>query len=136
MPARMHKAALQIVIALGALVPILAGLSGLVMGPAMVPGMAPTPISFDSHFHYLSGLLLGIGLGFWSCIPHIELRAERFRVLTGIVVVGGLGRAVAICVSGWPDHAMQFGLAMELLVTPLLAVWQGKVAQRFVSRPM
>ena len=131
MRTRSHKTVLQIVVAIGGLVPVLAGLSGLIMGPSMVPGMALTPVSFDSHFHYLSGLLLGIGLGFWSTIPHIEVKTERFQILTSVVFIGGLGRAVSWYVSGPPDHAMLFGLAMELVVTPVLAVWQYRVAHKY-----
>jgi hypothetical protein len=35
-------------------------------------------ISSDSHLRYLSGLLLGIGLCFWSTVPRIEAKTARF----------------------------------------------------------
>ncbi len=43
----------------------------------------------DSHFRYLSGLLLAIGIGFASTVPRIEAQGGRFWLLTGIVMVGG-----------------------------------------------
>jgi hypothetical protein len=123
------KRALQAAVALLALVPVGAGLAGVIAGPAMVVGVDTAPISLDSHFRYLSGLLLAIGLGFWSTIPAIESKTARFRLLTALVVIGGLGRLVSAIQLGWPDDSMRFGLVMELVVTPLLACWQGWVAQ-------
>jgi hypothetical protein len=93
----------------------------------MVGGL-PGEAAADSHFRYLSGLLLAIGLGFWSTIPNLPLHAPRFRLLTAIVVLGGLARLLALPLQGWPGSAMSAALVMELVVTPLLCLWQGRVA--------
>jgi uncharacterized membrane protein YfcA len=119
---------LQIVVALGGLVPVGAGLGGILMGPRLAGAFA-APVPLDSHFRYLSGLLLAIGIGFWSTIPHIERQSARFRLLTALVVVGGLGRLVSLFELGPPDAPMVFGQAMELLVTPALAFWQARLAR-------
>jgi len=84
---------LQICVIAGGLVPVSAGLWGVLFGPAMISGNR-IDAAMDSHFRYLSGLLLATGLGFWSTVPDIETKTARFRVLTGLVVVGGLGRLV------------------------------------------
>jgi hypothetical protein len=118
---------LQIAIGIGALIPIGAGLSGVLLGPAMTGAAAD--VSTDSHVRYLSGLLLGIGLAFWSAIPRIEHRTGRFRLLTLIVFVGGLARLYGLAVAGVPSAPMMGGLAMELLVTPLLCLWQARIAR-------
>jgi hypothetical protein len=111
-------------------VPVVAGLAGVLLGPGMVHEPGAASVAMDSHFRYLSGLLLGIGLGFWSTIPAIEAKTARFRLLTAIVFLGGLGRLYALFAVGVPDRAMLFGLTMELIVTPLLALWQTAVARR------
>ncbi len=85
--------------------------------------------SLDSHFRYLSGLLLAIGLGYWSTIPRIELAGGRFALLTLIVVCGGFFRAVGLLITGPSDPWMLCALAMELIVTPALYLWQGRVAR-------
>jgi len=122
------RRSLQIAVALLALVPIGAGLAGVLLGPALVA--ATTSVPLDSHFRYLSGLLLAIGLGFWSCVPKIEQNTGRFRLLTGLVFLGGLGRAVSLEIVGLPDVPMLFGLIMELGVTPALCLWQTLDARR------
>ncbi|WP_164078780.1 DUF4345 family protein, partial [Stenotrophomonas maltophilia] len=62
---------LQRVVAVAGLVPVLAGLYGVLFGAnGLSAGVAD--VSADSHFRYLSGLLTGIGLLFWSCVPGIE----------------------------------------------------------------
>ena len=119
----------QITVAAASLVPICAGAAGIALGPAMLDAGA-VPIGADSHFRYLSGLLLGIGLGFATTIPRIEYRTTRFRLLTAIVVIGGLGRLWSLTAHGVPDKPMLAALIMELGVTPVLAVWQARVAAR------
>jgi hypothetical protein len=120
--------ALRAAVALGGIVPVAAGLAGVVSGAAMLGGHPAADLTLDSHLRYLSGLLLGIGLGFWSTVPRIEAQTDRFRLLTALVVLGGLGRLYGILVEGLPPAPMLFGLGMELGVTPLLCWWQGRVA--------
>lgn len=114
---------------LAAAVPVAAGIAGVVFGPGAVelPGFTA---SQDSHARYLSGVLLGVGLAFWSTVPNIERRRARFRLLAAIVVLGGLARLFSLVVAGTPSAAMLGGLAIELVATPLLALWQARVAAR------
>ena len=122
-----ERRAFQFVVAVACLVPLCAGAAGIALGPAMVDAGA-VPAGADSHFRYLSGLLLGIGIGFASTIPNIEARTGRFRLLTAIVVIGGLGRLWSLAARGIPIKSMLAALVMELGVTPLLALWQARVA--------
>jgi hypothetical protein len=125
------KRALQAVVAVGSLVPVGAGVLGIIRGLDFIQPTAMVTVSVDSHFRYLSGVLLALGLGFLSTIPHIENKSERFLMLAAIVFIGGLGRLYAWWVLGSPDLHMQFGLGMELVVTPLLVLWQRAVARSF-----
>lgn len=125
---------LQAAMALGCVVPLLAGGSGMIEGPAFLRGVAsPVPPDLDSHFRYLSGLLFAIGLAFASCIPEIERRTGRFRLLAFLVFVGGLGRLVGMLSTGAPGAGHLFGLAMELGTVPLLVLWQARVASQAAS---
>jgi len=129
----MHKnevRALQIAVAIGSSVPIVAGITGVLLGPQMPGATSVVSVDLDSHFRYLSGLLLAIGIGFASTVPCIERHQLRFRLLATFVVVGGIGRLLSLPVLGLPSPAMQAALAMELVVTPALALWQRRVARR------
>ena len=130
-----ERTALQIAVALACLVPIGAGMAGMVLGPAMI-GRSALPADFGSHFSYLSGLLLGIGLGFATAIPHIETHGRRFRLLAAIVVIGGVGRLLSLLIIGAPSVAMLAAMVMELVVTPGLAWWQGRVARHGSRAPI
>ena len=120
---------LQTAVAIASLIPITAGAAGVLLGPAMV-AIADLPSTADSHYRYLSGLLLGIGCAFVTTVPRIERHAARFRVLTVIVVIGGLGRLLSLVLHGYPGKTMLFGLVMELGVTPALSIWQGRITKR------
>jgi hypothetical protein len=122
--------ALQAVVALGCVVPIAGGLSGVIFGPVLTEEAVRGLTDLDSQFRYLSGLLLGIGVGFASTIPQIERHRARFLLLTGIVVVGGLGRLVSAVMLGPPTKLMVAALIMELVVTPALCFWQMRIAGR------
>jgi predicted MFS family arabinose efflux permease len=123
---------LQQVIAVAALVPVLSGLSGVVFGFALT-GDRTMSVSADSHFRYLSGLLLGIGLCFWSTIPSIEEKTTFFRFLTLVVVLGGIARLLGLWLTGVPSLTMLAALFMELVVTPVLCLWQTRVANRYAE---
>src|SRR5690348_13260367 len=100
------RRALQGVVAVCSLVPIVAGTAGLLLGPALVATTGEADRDLDSHFRYLSGVLLGIGLAYLSGIPGIEHRRGHFLVLGGIVVLGGLGRLCSLLAERAPSPAM------------------------------
>jgi len=120
---------LQATVTVACLVPILAGLDGVLRGPAMF-GLAAVPRDLDSHFRYLSGIFLMLGLAFASTIPEIERRGSRFRLLGAMVIMGGLARALSWSMVGAPGLGHRLGLVMELVVVPLLMLWQTRMARR------
>jgi len=126
----MHEArVLKTVVAAACVVPITAGGAGVLLGPAMV-GIDTPSLAADSHYRYLSGLLLGIGILFLSTVPRIESATGRFRLLALIVVIGGLSRLSGVLLSRDADLSTLFALAMELGMTPALVLWQARVADR------
>jgi Domain of unknown function (DUF4345) len=122
---------LQQAVALLAIVPVAIGLYGILFGQALT-GDAVS-ISAESHFRYLSGLLFGIGICFWSTVPAIEIKTKRFRILTLIVVIGGLGRLVGLALTGLPSIFMLGGMLLELVVTPVLCLWQTHIANKYAD---
>lgn len=131
-----ERRALQLAVATASIVPLLAGGAGMIGGADFIAsgggvggGGGGDGADLDSHMRYLSGLLFAIGLGFVTAIPRIETHRTRFRLLGALVVTGGLARlaglALADALPGTPHLA---ALVMELVVTPTLVLWQGRVA--------
>ncbi len=123
----------QAAVALGCLSPLYFGLRGIIEGPAMLVGVEPGQAAPDllSHYRFLSGLFLGIGLALLSCLPAIERRSERFRWACVALVAGGLARGYGLQMGDAPSTAHRIALAAELGVVPLLLFWQARVARRF-----
>lgn len=115
---------MQAAVLLAGVVPVSAGAAGVLLGAGLAGGGGA---DLDSHVRYLSGLLLGIGLAFWWMVPGIERHGSLFRLLTGIVVLGGMGRLLGVFVVGAPSLPMVAALGMELLVTPMLCLWQRRI---------
>jgi hypothetical protein len=129
-----ERRALQVAVAIGSLIPIAAGAAGVVLGPSILRSVTSATGDLDSHFRYLSGLLLGIGCAYASTIPRIETQGARFRLLTCLVVVGGIGRLVSLVAIGVPSPVMMAALVMELVITPSLALWQLRLAYQMGVR--
>ncbi len=125
---------LQLSVAAGSFVPLSMGGMSVVRGADVLKGVTGTgPADLDSHYRYLSGLLLGIGLTFVASIPRIEVKGTVFRTLGALIFVGGVGRLISLIVTGAPNAPHLFGLGMELVVTPLLVLWQARVEREYRS---
>jgi hypothetical protein len=124
-PSWSEKRTLQTFVALAGLVAVSAGARGVINDLGGHDGLA-------NHERYLSGLLLAIGLAFWTTLSDIEGKTERFRLLTALVVVGGLSRLLGVVLGDTLSWSIAGALAMELLVAPLLCLWQGRVGPAIV----
>ncbi|MBA17856.1 MAG: hypothetical protein CMN73_16140 [Sphingomonas sp.] len=119
----------QAVLCIAVLVPLITGSIGVLRGAGWL-AQEPVPTDLDSHFRYLSGIFLAAGIAFASCIPAIERKGARFRLLGCLVVAGGLARLVSALSVGMPSTGHAAGLVMELGVMPLLMLWQARIARR------
>jgi hypothetical protein len=128
---KVEKTLLQTAIAVGCLIPICAGFAGIIDGTYFVGGGTDGNVNVDSHFRYMSGILLAIGFGYALSIRHIEQHSDVFRLLTFFVLVGGLSRALGFLLDAVPEHGMQYAIIMELIVAPVIWLWQVRVAHRF-----
>lgn len=127
-----ERTLLQLAVAIASLVPISAGLAGAIFGASFLGWLDDATFAgnaLDSHIRYLSALLFGIGVAFLTAVPDIGRHGRRFSLLTAMVFVGGLARLAGLAATGIPHRGMLFGLAMELVVTPLLWTWQRRVAR-------
>jgi hypothetical protein len=113
---------LRFCVAFAGIVPVAGGLWGVFGGFGEAGGWS------GNHYRYLSGLLLAIGIAFWSVVPQIEHHTQRVRLLGGIVVIGGLCRLLGVVMGDPLTPAVAGALVMELMVTPILCYWQSRVS--------
>jgi hypothetical protein len=122
----MERRLLQIAFALAGLLLIVFGLAGVFFGANFAD--LSGSVEMDSYFRFLKGMLLGIGLIYWSSIPDIARHSERISVVTFILVLGAVPRLIAVIGHGVPTIGILIGLAGELIFAPLLWLWHQHVA--------
>lgn len=121
--------------AIACLVPLVTGGQSILEGPGFLGHPPVIPTDLDSHFRYISGIFFAVGVAFATCVPGIETKGPRFRLLGALVIAGGLSRLVSLVEVGVPSTGHVFGLAMELGVVPLLLMWQAGFARRWKASP-
>src|ERR1700687_1783435 len=96
----MERKLLQIAFALAGLTLVGFGLAGVFFDATFVDLSGDVVI--DSYIRFLKGMLLAIGLVYWSAIPDIERHGERISLLTFILVLGAIPRLMAVISHGVP----------------------------------
>ena len=123
----MERKLLQIALALAGLLVGGFGLAGVFFGATFTEFSGNVVV--DSYIRFLKGMLLAIGLIYWSSIPQIERQTERISLVTLILVLGAIPRLMAVIGHGVPTIGILVSLAGELIVAPLLWLWQRHVAR-------
>jgi hypothetical protein len=122
----MERKLLQIALALAGLVLVGFGLAGVFFGANFMD--LTGNVAMDSYVRFLKGMLLAIGLVYWSSIPDIERHGERIALVTFILVLGAVPRLMAVIAHGVPTIGILISLGGELIVAPLLWLWHRHVA--------
>jgi hypothetical protein len=122
----MERKLLQIALALAGLLTGGFGLAGIFFGASFTE--FSSDVVMDSYIRFLKGMLLAIGLVYWSSIPQIERHSERISLVTFILVLGAVARLMAVIGHGVPTIGIMVGLAGALIAAPLLWAWQRRVA--------
>jgi hypothetical protein len=131
------KRALQIVTGLLGVVPVATGLLGLlgVKDPFYVAVGVPPIVVLDTNLRFYSGIWLGLGLAFFWLIPTIERQTVLFRVIWGMIFIGGIGRVLSMMLLAWPPVAFAVFTALEIIGAPLFIWWQSRVSKCVLGSP-
>ena len=122
----MERKLLQAAVAIAGFAGVFLGLTGVLFGTmhADLSG----DVVLDSYVRFGKGVLLAIGLIYWSCIPKVEQRSERISLVTFILVFGTLSRLLSVAGHGVPTLGIVLNLIAGLVLVPLLWLWQRHVA--------
>jgi Domain of unknown function (DUF4345) len=133
--ANMNKKVLQIVLGILGLIPILTGGLDLIVGASALnlagASIAPEVLDnvvLDSQIRFLGSIWLGIGIVLYWILPAIEKQTILFRLLLGIIFLGGIGRLTSVFLVGVPPIELIAATGLELIGMPLLIVWQSLIS--------
>ena len=128
----MGKRSLQVVTALLAVVPVLTGIIGL-FGTSdplyALSGSARVNVLLDTNLRFFAGTWLGLGLALFWIIPRIDRETILFRVVWGMIFVGGIGRLTSMYFVGLPPAPFVAFTLLEVVGAPFFVVWQARVTR-------
>jgi hypothetical protein len=117
----MERKLLQAAVAVAGFAGVVLGLTGVLFGTLYADLSGDAVL--DSYVRFGKGVLLAIGLVYWSCIPRVELRGDRISL-----ALGTLSRLFSAVGHGVPTLGIVANLIAGLILVPLLWLWQRRVA--------
>lgn len=122
--------ALRLVAILTGVTCLALGLAHVVFGPGIAPGAGEMSATAHSQDRFYGAIFAGYGIAWlWAGRQHpAPLRLLRFLAL--IMLLGGVGRVIAMVVSGRP-HELFVALTVVEFVLPALVFWL--TARRWVA---
>jgi hypothetical protein len=127
----MERRALQIVTAILGLVPVATGLIGMsgISDPIYASMGLPANPLFDSNLRFFAGVWLASGLAIFWLVPKIEQHTLLFRVIWGMIFVGGIGRILSMVFVGLPPAPFIGFTILEIVGAPIFVIWQTRIAR-------
>jgi hypothetical protein len=122
------KRSLQAVLTLGGVVGVATGIFGIATGAEGMPGDNAAGASVESELRFLYVFWIAYGLALIRVAPRAVTETWAVRALALILFVAGLARAVAWLDVGRPDGLFVALMVVELVLPPLLVVWQARLA--------
>jgi Domain of unknown function (DUF4345) len=125
----MSKRPLQVTTAVLGLIPVVTALIGFmgVTDPLYVAaGIARDPL-LDSNLRFFNGVWLGLGFSLLWLVPRIDTETALFRVLWGMIFIGGIGRLLSMAFIGLPPWPFIAFTVLEIVGAPLFILWQHRI---------
>lgn len=124
----MERRLLQISLGIIGLVAITFGLTGVLFGTSL--SGVRLGVTMEGYVRFIKGVLIAVGLIYWSAIPQIEKRSERISTVTFILMFGAAARLMAVIGHGFPTVGLVISLIGELVIVPLIWLWHRHLVRR------
>ena len=124
------RRSLQIVTGILAIIPVVTGLIGLSGIRDPLYSIAIQNVLLDSNLRFFSGVWLALGIALFWLIPRIERQTVLFRVIWGMIFLGGVGRCLSMLFLAVPPTPFLAFTVLEVIGAPLFILWQGRVARQ------
>jgi len=127
----MGKRGLQVAMALLGTIPVLTGLVTMLglSDPIYASAWIAPNALLDSNLRFFGGVWLGLGMALYWLIPNVERQTQLFRVLWGMIFLGGIGRLMSMMFVALPPLPFVGFTALEIIGAPLFIWWQARVAR-------
>jgi hypothetical protein len=125
----MNKRGLQIATGLLGAIPVVTGIITMfgLGDPIYSAAKIPANALLDSNLRFFGGVWLGLGLALYWLIPSIDRQTVLFRVLWGMIFLGGIGRLLSMIFLGWPPLPFIGFTALEIIGAPFFIWWQARL---------
>ncbi len=127
----MSKRLLQVATAVLGVVPVLTGIVAMfgIDDPIYASAGLPDNALLDSNLRFFGGVWLGLGVAVFWLIPNIEKQTVLFRVVWGMIFLGGFGRLVSMLIHGLPPIPFIAFTVLEIVGAPIFVAWQARLAK-------
>jgi hypothetical protein len=127
----MNKRGLQIATALLGAIPVLTGIISMfgLSDPLYASAGIPANVLLDSNLRFFGGVWLGLGLSLYLLIPNIEKQTLLFRVLWGMIFLGGIGRLASMFFLALPPLPFIGFTVLEIIGAPIFVWWQARLSR-------
>ena len=112
-----------------ALIPIAAGLLSVVFGSDIIRDGGASNANVESELRFYAVFYVAFGVYLWWLAPRVAERGRELRWAAAVLFCGGLARAVGVFVDGWPEADYVMLMAVELVLPPVLVLWQRSLAR-------
>ena len=125
----MNKRGLQIATGLLGVIPVLTGIITMfgLSDPIYAAAKIPANALLDGNLRFFGGVWLGLGLALYWLIPSVERQTVLFRVVWGMIFLGGIGRLLSMIFLGAPPLPFVGFTALEIIGAPFFIWWQARL---------
>ena len=127
----MSRKTLQIFLIILGLVPTITGALTMmgIHDPLFADLNLPNSALLDSDLRFLGGVWLGLGITVLATVREIEKHFALYRILWGMILLGGVGRLISLFVIGLPPVPFIGFTVLEILGAPIFVYWHAQIAK-------